>query len=86
MKKLLLIGLLIYGTSCTNPEDQATGNADSSTFNTNTENNLNTPASTDNPTTATPDSSLSPSTNIDNTNSSTNGTNRPYRSGRDSGQ
>jgi hypothetical protein len=86
MKKLLMIGLLVYTASCTNPEDRATGDADSTTFNTNTENNLNTQASTDNPTTATPDSSLSPSTDIDNSNSSTNGTNRGYRSGRDSGK
>jgi len=86
MKKLLMIGLLVYGVSCTNPEDRATGDADSTTFNSNTENRLNTPATTDNPSTATPDSSLSPSTNIDNSNSSTNGTNRGYRSGRDSGR
>ena len=33
MKKLLLPALLIFAASCSNPEDRATGNPDSSRFN-----------------------------------------------------
>ena len=77
----------MFGVACQNPEDRATGDADSSTFNSNTENNLNTATDNiDNPTSAMPDSSSSPATSKENTNSTTNGTNRAYGAGRDSGR
>lgn len=84
MKKLLLIGLLFYGTSCTNPEDRATGDADSTTFNSNENEVLNTASDNNNPMSQMPDSSVSPATSGKNASSSTNGTNRGYGTGRDS--
>lgn len=41
----MLFALLLYVTSCSNPEDKATGNPDSTSFNKGgTDKNLNTPA------------------------------------------
>jgi hypothetical protein len=89
MKKILLLGLLIYGSSCANPEDRATGNPDSSSFNSDEEKVTNSmPGATD-PNSlpgAAPDSSSSPSTDKNNSNSKTDGTNRGYGGGRDSGR
>jgi len=82
MKKLLLLALLIYGTSCSNPEDQATGNADSSSFNTDEEKVLNShPGPTDpngQSDVAGPDTSSNPATIQQNSDSKTDGTNRAY--------
>ena len=45
MKKLMLLALLVYATSCSNPEDRATGDPDSTSFNqTGNEKNFNTGA------------------------------------------
>lgn len=88
MKKLMLLALLIYGISCSNPEDKATGNPDGSRFNTDDEKVLNSrPGPTDpNSQTdvGTPDTSASPATSKENINSKTNGTNRSYGAGGDS--
>ena len=86
MKKLLSIALVLFVASCTNPEDRATGDADSTSFNSNTENNLNTQSNLDNGPGTMPDSSSIPSTNQENSNSATGGTNRAYGSGRDTGR
>lgn len=87
MKKLMLAALLIYGTSCTNPEDHATGDPDSTSFNQSGNNkNLNT-ANDDRGNQShinNNDTSASPSTSIQNSDSKTDGTNRSYRTGRDS--
>ena len=77
MKKLILLALLVYGVSCSNPEDRATGNPDSSSFNTDEKKNLNT-ATDFKSNTDIPDTSASPATSKENTNSSTTGTNRSY--------
>jgi hypothetical protein len=84
MKKLILLALVIYGISCSNPEDHATGNPDSSSFNTDEQKNLNTATDVGNPSTERPDTSASPATSKENTNSSTKGTNRSYGTKQDS--
>lgn len=86
MKKLILIALLMYGVSCANPEDHATGNPDSSSFNTSgNEKNLNT--ATDDignqSNVNNNDTSSSPATSQQNSDSRTNGTNRSYTPGTD---
>jgi hypothetical protein len=85
MKKLLLLALLIYGTSCSSPEDKATGNSDSTSFNhTGNEQNLNAPHAPDNQSrTNNSDTSMNPSSGTSE-NSSTQGTNRSYKAGGDS--
>jgi hypothetical protein len=87
MKKLMLLALLIYATSCSNPEDKATGDADSTSFNqSGNDKNLNT-ATDDlgNQSQATNnDTSASPATSKENANSATEGTNRAYKAGGDS--
>ena len=89
MKKLLLIALLVYGSSCSNPEDQATGNPDSTSFNqSGNDKNLNT--SNDDPGNQSHannnDTSISPSISKENADSRTDGTNRSYKAGGDSAQ
>jgi hypothetical protein len=87
MKKLLLLALLIYGSSCSNPEDKATGNPDSIPYNkTGNETNLNTPAPElgNQSEISKNDTSSMPSTSAGNANSTTQGTNRSYSAGGDS--
>lgn len=88
MKKLLLIAIVCYGTSCTNPEDRATGNKDSSRFNSNEKKVLNSRPGPTDPKSQSDgekaDTSGSPSTSSKNTHSATNGTNRGYKAGGDS--
>ena len=89
MKKLLLIALLVYGSSCSNPEDQATGNPDSTSFNqSGNDKNMNTPAPElgSQSEVNNNDTSSSPSTSDKNANPSTEGTNRSYKAGGDSAQ
>lgn len=87
MKKLIVMAILMYVTSCANPEDRATGDADSTTFNqSGNETNLNN--SNDDPqgqaSANMSDTSSSPSTSKQNVNSATEGTNRSYKAGGDS--
>lgn len=88
MKKLTLLALLIYGVSCSNPEDRATGNPDSTSFNTDEEKVLNSRPGPTDPDSRTdvekPDTSSSPATSKENANSDTKGTNRSYGAGSDS--
>lgn len=88
MKKLMLLALLIYGISCSNPEDRATGNPDGSRFNADEEKVLNSRPGPTDPSSQTdvgnPDTSASPATSKENINSKTNGTNRSYGAGGDS--
>ena len=88
MKKLMLLALLIYGISCSNPEDKATGNPDGSSFNADDEKVLNSRPGPTDPNSQTdvekPDTSASPATSKENINSKTKGTNRSYGTGGDS--
>lgn len=88
MKKFLLLGLLISAFSCTNPEDRATGNPDSTSFNSDENKVLNSRPGPTDPNSQTdaakPDTSTIPSTSIENSNSDTKGTNRSYGTGKDS--
>lgn len=90
MKRLMLLGLLIYGASCSNPEDRATGNPDSSNFNSDENKVLNSRPGPTDPNSQTdvekPDTSVSPATSNKNSNSNTQGTNRSYGTGKDSSQ
>jgi hypothetical protein len=83
MKKLMLVALLIYGVSCSNPEDQATGNPDSSSFNADENKEFNTPADYQN-LDGSADTSAAPALDKKNADSKTSGTNRPYTPGHDS--
>lgn len=87
MKKLML-GMIFYAASCSNPEDRATGNPDSTTFNSDENKVLNSRPGPTDPNSQTdaekPDTSASPATSIENTNSKTQGTNRSYGAGQDS--
>ena len=76
MKKLMLLALLLYGVSCTNPEDRATGDPDSTSFNADEQKTPNTATDFNNPTTESPDTSSSPS--VSTPASGTTGTNRGY--------
>ncbi len=80
----MLLIVLMYVASCTNPEDRATGNSDSSSFNTDENKNLNTATDFNNKETERLDTSISPATSKENTNSKTSGTNRSYGTGGDS--
>ena len=87
MKKLMLLALLVYATSCSNPEDKATGDPDSTSFNqSGNDKNLNTagddPGNQSNANNN--DTSSSPGTMKENANSDTKGTNRSYKAGGDS--
>ncbi len=88
MKKLMLLALLIYGVSCSNPEDRATGNPDSTSFNKDDQKVLNSRPGPTDPNSQTdvekPDTSASPATSKGNTNSATKGTNRSYGVDHDS--
>lgn len=78
----------MYSASCTNPEDKATGNPDSTNFNSDDNKVLNSrPGPTDpgsQSDVSNPDTSVSPATSDTNSNSSTRGTNRSYGTGKDS--
>ncbi len=88
MRKPMLLIVLIYIASCTNPEDRATGNPDSSNFNSDENKVLNSrPGPTDANSQSDaekPDTSASPATSKENANSATQGTNRSYGTGKDS--
>lgn len=88
MKKLMLLALLIYGVSCSNPEDRATGNPDGSRFNADDNKVTNSRPGPTDPNSQTdvekPDTSSSPATSKENVNSATKGTNRSYGAGHDS--
>lgn len=81
----MLLALLIYGTSCSNPEDKATGNPDSTSFNNDNEKVLNSRPGPTDPNSQSnvegPDTSAMPSTSKQNVKSSTQGTNRTYTPG-----
>ena len=87
MKKLIVFALLIYMTSCSNPEDKATGNPDSTSFNkSGNDKNLNTPGNEigNQSKGSKQDTFSSPATMKENANSPTQGTNRSYKAGGDS--
>lgn len=90
MKKLMIVLSLAYFASCSNPEDRATGNPDSTRFNSDENKVTNSrPGPTDpngQSDVANPDTSISPSTSKQNANSNTSGTNRSYGNPRDSAQ
>ncbi len=81
MKRFMLLALLISAISCSNPEDQATGNPDSTSYNTSgNEKNLNTAGDDmgNQSNINNNDTSASPSTSKGNSDSKTDGTNRGY--------
>lgn len=88
MKRLMLLFVLIYAVSCSNPEDRATGNPDGKRFNADEKKVTNSkPGPTDpdgQSDVERPDTSNIPQTSKGNTNSSTLGTNRSYGTGSDS--
>jgi hypothetical protein len=84
MKKLMMPALIVFFVACANPEDRATGNEDSTRFNAQERNNLNTATELDNKNTEQGDTSKSPATSKQNANSETSGTNRTYGGGEDS--
>jgi hypothetical protein len=81
MKKLMLMALLMYCTSCASPEDKATGDADSTNFN-QSGNNKNLNTATDEPGNQSHannnDTSASPATSKQNSNSGKEGAHRSY--------
>ena len=83
MKKFLLLALITYSFSCSNPEDRATGDADSTSFNANEQKSLNTATDFKN-LDESADTSASPALDKKNAESETSGTNRPYTPGHDS--
>lgn len=90
MKRLMVLTLLIYATSCSNPEDRATGNPDSKTFNSDGKKVLNSRPGPTDPNSQTDaeksDTSAAPATSKENTQSATQGTNRSYGGGQDTGK
>ena len=80
----MLLAVLISAFSCSNPEDRATGNPDSTSFNQDEKKNLNTATDFDKKETDGPDTSTSPATSKENAKSTTEGTNRSYGAGPDS--
>lgn len=84
----MLLSLLIYAASCTNPEDRATGAPDSTNFNANDKKVLNSRPGPTDPNSQTdaekPDTSTIPSTSKENSHSVTKGTNRSYGTTGDS--
>lgn len=83
MKKILLLTLLFYTVSCSNPEDRATGDPDSTSFNqSGNDKNFNTAGGGNDLGNQSNinegDTSASPSTSKENANSKTQGTNRAY--------
>ena len=88
MKRTILLGLLIAAFSCRNPEDRATGNPDSTSFNSDENKVLNSRPGPTDPNSqsdaARPDTSDIPSTSKENSNSDTKGTNRSYGTTGDS--
>jgi len=87
MKRLMMLALLIYGTSCSNPEDRATGNPDSKKFSNDENKVLNSRPGPTDPNSQSdvekPDTSVIPATSDKNTNSKNLGTNRSYGTARD---
>ena len=88
MKKVLVLFTLVGAISCSNPEDNATGNPDSTSFNQNEKNNTNASGpgmegSTD-PKSASIDTSAAPALQKENANSRTEGTNRVNPKSKDS--
>ena len=83
----MLLFLLITIFSCSNPEDRATGNPDSTSFNSDESKVLNSRPGPTDPNSqndaAKPDTSSSPSTSKENSNSNTKGTNRSYGTEKD---
>jgi hypothetical protein len=79
MKKLMLLAIVMYGISCSDPEDRATGDPDSTMFNANDKNNTNSGTEFNNPQgSAMSDTSAAPALDKKNTTSPTHGTNRAY--------
>ncbi|MDB5247712.1 MAG: hypothetical protein JWQ40_2106 [Segetibacter sp.] len=87
MKKLILAALLFHAASCSNPEDKATGDADSTSFNS-SDASFNSPpgGASDSQGSMAPglDTSAAPAIDKKNADSKTDGTNRSY--GADSGK
>lgn len=83
MKKLIALFVLFSAFSCQNPEDNATGNADSSSYNkTGNEANFNTAGGNDignQSNVNNNDTSMSPATSKQNADTRTDGTNRAYK-------
>jgi hypothetical protein len=86
MKKFMVLALFMYLAACRSPEDKATGDPDSSNFNHQAKPNLNTATDFDKKSTDSPDTSSAPASMKQNANSPTNGTNRGYGTGKDSGR
>ncbi len=88
MKRLMLLSLMIYAASCSNPEDRATGNPDSTRFNADEKKVLNSRPGPTDPNSQSdaekPDTSNIPATSKQNSTSGTLGTNRSYGTGQDS--
>lgn len=84
----MLSALLIYGVSCSNPEDRATGNPDSTSFNSDDQKVLNSRPGPTDPNSQSDveklDTSASPATSKENAHSTTQGTNRSYGVDHDS--
>ena len=84
----MLLGVLITAFSCNNPEDRATGNPDSTRFNSDENKVLNSRPGPTDPNSqsdvAKPDTSNIPSTSKENSHSDTKGTNRSYGTKGDS--
>lgn len=88
MKRLMLLTLLIYGVSCSNPEDRATGNPDGERFNSDENKVTNSRPGPTDPNSQSdvekPDTSNIPALSDTNARSKTLGTNRSYGTARDS--
>lgn len=88
MKRLMLLTLLIYGVSCANPEDRATGNPDGKRFNADEKKVTNSRPGPTDPNSQSdvekPDTSTIPALSDKNVRSKTLGTNRSYGTARDS--
>lgn len=85
MKKLMLLALVMYGVSCSNPEDNANGNHDSTRFNADPSKTLNTnpgPTSPDTASSTMADTSSYPGSKS--AASPKTGTNRAYGTKSDS--
>lgn len=84
----MFLTLVIAAVSCSNPEDRATGNGDSSRFNSDDKKVLNSRPGPTDPNSQSdvekPDTSNIPSTSKQNSNSTTQGTNRSYGTSGDS--
>jgi len=86
MKKLIILTLIITAVCCNNPEDRATGNPESKNFNNEEKTQLNTAGDYNHKSTDRSDTSAAPATSKENVRSTTQGTNRSYGGGQDSGK